>query len=212
MSIQSAGLHPGVAAEHRNQGSTPELKETHWGYVLRGSAGSPLLIVIAQVVVAVIGAICLVGAFGMWIVPGAVAVGLDIRIGISTLSLCTAIALLWYASRGVEVEWQIDTMRGEVRQVLRNHDGSETVLAHYGFDAIGGVVMDRVARRGELPNGHANLVMRLGNSMQLVPLVAGPESKLAPLRDRLGRDLIVAPAVGSRHRLSDLRLGQTQSA
>jgi len=125
--------------------------------------------------------------------------------------LSATATLLWSASRGIDPKWQIDTTRGELRKVLRNKAGRPTVLAHYGFDAIGGVVMGRATLHGRLHNGHAFLVLRLGNSSRLLPLIVGPETLLAPLHDRLGRDLIVAPGALPGQCSADLRLSRAQS-
>jgi len=43
-------------------------------------------------------------------------------------------------------------------------------------------------------------------------LIVGPETLLAPLLDRLGRDLIVAPSALRGQRSAELRLNRAQSA
>lgn len=214
MSVQSAAATSQVALARMGQGQVVRLEETHWGYVLRGSERPPLMLVAGQVLSWGLGALCLLGAITPWLVPGSAlgAGGMDLKLGLSAILLSAAATLLWYASRGISPQWQIDTTRGELREVLRNAAGRPTVLAHYGFDAIGGVVMDRASLRGRLPHGHACLVLRLGNSTRLLPLISGPEAALVPLRDRLGRDLIVAPTVAVTARLPELRLGRSQSA
>ncbi len=107
---------------------------------------------------------------------------------------------MWFASRGTKLEVQIDTAQGEVREIVRNRAGRPSLLGSYGFDAIGGVFIDRINGQDRLPMGHAVLVLRYLNTAQTMPVAAGREDDLAPLRDRLGRDLMVK----TRARRADL--------
>jgi len=214
MNSLSVGPYSQLNPARINQGHTVRLEETHWGYVLRSSERPPIVVVAGQMLAWGLGAICLMDALGLWLVPGSAIGGdaLELKLGLTAVLPSATATLLSYASRGIDPEWQIGTTRGELREVLRNKAGRPTVLAHYGFDAIGGVVMDRATLRGRLPNGHACLVLRLGNSSRLLPLIVGPETLLAPLRDRLGRDLIVTPSALLGQRSAELRWSRAQSA
>jgi hypothetical protein len=108
--------------------------------------------------------------------------------------------LLWYATRGTAVQVHVDKRMEEVREVITNRTGRNTIIANYGFDAIGGVHLDR----SKSCDGQAVLVMRRRNSSVTVPVTAGSEEDLIELRDRMGRDLLLS---GTReHRRNDLRM------
>jgi len=169
------------------------LAETYWGYVIRSPQRVPLAMLLGQALAGVGGIGCLLMAGALWLVPGASFNGdvMVMKLMGSALLLMLGALLLWFANRGTAAEWHIDTTRGEIREMLLNRTGRPSLLSRYGFDAIGGVVIDRVSQRGRLPTGHACLVLRVGNSAQFLALAIASESELAPLRDRLGRDLIV---------------------
>lgn len=199
--IDSAGL--GVAGGKRRQApAVPRagllgVEETHWGYVVRDPSGVSVGLVVAQAICWVFGISAVVAALCVWIFAGEAsdAGTIALRWGATVIALAFAALALWYASRGIETEIQVDTRLGELREVTRNRAGRPTAHGRHGFDSIGGVFIDRQGRR-DMAGGSGVLVLRLGNSAQLVAVAAGPVSELEPLRDRMGRDLVVR-SVGS---------------
>lgn len=172
--------------------------ETYWGYIIRSTDGAPIATVATQVVAGFLGLIFLLAAVGITLFPSAVAGDAWImRLGIGAFFLGDSSLCFWYSCRGSQVELQVDTRRGEVREVVRNRAGRSTLLAHYGFDAIGGVHLER----DKSQNGEARLVMRYRNSAQTVPVAPGQETALVSLRDRLGRDLLTASDGMERRKL-----------
>lgn len=195
----------------RAQAPAVLVEETQWGYVVRDPGGVSLGLVVAQAVSWVFGIVALVAALCIWIFAGpATDAGTQaLRAGATVLALAFAALALWYASRGLETEIQIDTRLGELREVTRNRAGRPTVHGRYGFDSIGSVFIDRSGRRDGGGRGHGVLVLRLGNSAQLLPVAAAPLAVLEPLRDRMGRDLMVRPRVAVTPGRSLLSLGPT---
>lgn len=169
------------------------VSDTYWGYIIKTSAAPLLPLLVGQAMCWAGGIGCLVAALGLWTLPGSSFSGdlMAIKLLGSALLVLLASLLIWFANRGHISEWHIDTARGEIREMLLSRSGRPSLLARYGFDAIGGVVIDRVSQRDHLPAGYAGLMLRLGNSAQMLPLAFAPEAELAPLRDRLGRDMIV---------------------
>ena len=197
----------------REAGPDLILAETYWGYIIRTSQRAPMGLKLGQAVAGMAGFGCMALAGSLWIVPGASFDGevMLMKLMGSALLLMLGALLLWFANRGTDVEWHVDTTRGEIREVLQNRAGRPSLLSSYGFDAFGGVVIDRVSLRGKLPSGHACLVLRLGNSAQYLPLAMASEDILAPLRDRLGRDMIMDQRAANPG-TSALRMPSAQAA
>lgn len=178
-----------VSKESATQLSLFEVVETYWGYIIRSKDGPGLSIVILQGLSMFFGACLLAIAVGLLIVPQMMTGSLDLAFrGVAAVFFgAAAIFLLWFGTRGVETELQIDNTLGEVREVLRNRTGKSTLVGRYGFDAIGGVFLDRsIGRQGE-----AALMLRYRNTTQVLPVARGSVAALEVLRNRLGQDLIL---------------------
>jgi hypothetical protein len=167
------------------------IDETYWGYIVRSVEPTPLPVLLMQGIVWLFGVAFLVAAIGLWVLPSMVTHGpaLGLKMGASVIMGSIAILSLWYASRGTQTEIQIDTRLGEVREVMRNRAGKASLVGRYGFDSIGGVFIDRAAPGAALTKG--TLVMRYRNTAQTLHVATGGVTGLAPLRDRLGRDLML---------------------
>jgi hypothetical protein len=166
--------------------------ETYWGYVVRCTEAETGWVQVAQGAAWFAGICFCIAALGLWAVPmtqfdpGL----LPMKLGATFIMSGIAVYLLWFASRGTHSELQIDTSLGEVREIVRNQAGRPTLLGRHGFDAIGGVMIDRTTLR----KGRACLVLRYGNTAQLMPVAWGQEHELTGLRDRMGHDMMIRPA------------------
>ncbi|MBL4812333.1 MAG: hypothetical protein JKX69_08265 [Rhodobacteraceae bacterium] len=175
------------------------VEETYWGYIVRSMNATPTSVVVLQAATWIGGIVCFAGAAGLWVLPGAtLTAGIaGMKIGLTVFVALLGAILMWYSSRGVEAEIQIDTSLGEVREVVRNRVGKPSLTGRYGFDAIGGVFIDRQnGPSGQ--NGRAkevSLVLRYRNTTQKLQVVTGKEQTLFSLRDRIGRDLML-PGTG----------------
>lgn len=166
-----------------------ELDETYWGYIIRGNDGPGFSIAVLQGLAMFVGASFIAVALGLLLVPQMLSGSVDLlmRAVAAVLFGATAVFLLWFATRGVETEIQIDNTLGEVREVVRHRAGQSTLVGRYGFDAIGGVFLDRsVGGKGE-----AALMLRYRNTSQVLPVARGSIPALEALRNRLGQDLIL---------------------
>jgi hypothetical protein len=184
-----AGAKP--VQDNKAEVSSFAVDETYWGYVVRGTENEPLRVQIAQGMAWFTGICFAIATLGMWAIPLTRFQGdvLPMKLGATILLAGIATYLLWFASRGTRSELHFDTRLGEVREIVRNQAGRPTLVGRYGFDAIGGVHIDRSATH----HGQACLVLRQGNTSQFVPVAWGKESQLLGLRDRLGHDLMVRP-------------------
>jgi len=179
-----------VSKEYAAPSSQFEIDETYWGYIIRSKDGPGLSIVLLQGLAMFFGACMLAVAAGLMIVPQMMTGSLDLTMrGMAAVFFtAAAVFLLWFGTRGVETELQIDNTLGEVREVLRNRSGKSTLVGRYGFDAIGGVFLDRNAGRLK---GEAALMLRYRNTTQVLPVARGSVAALEALRNRLGQDMIL---------------------
>lgn len=173
-----------------------KFEETYWGYIVRPLDDDPLAVRILMGMAWGIGIILAIATLGLWMMPHSM-IGEDVfgmKLGATVLMAGLAAFFLWYASRGTRTELQVDTSLGELREVVRNQAGKPTLVGRYGFDAIGGVHLERSAGGP----GDTCLVLRHGNSGQMLQVAWGPEGQLTALRDRMGHDLMVRPQNGLR--------------
>ena len=163
--------------------------ETHWGYIVHKTGERKILISVLQFFAMFFGACFVAVALGLMLMPQALSGSTDLtmRIGAAVVFGGMAAFLLWYASRGTQSEVQIDNTLGEVREVVRNRAGRPTLHGRYGYDAIGGVFLDRSSPKST----NATLVLRYRNTAQTLPVARGPVSELEGLRNRIGRDLMI---------------------
>jgi len=176
-------------------GAMYRIDETYWGYIVRSIETPSMILVFAQAISWLIGIGFLVATLGLWLMPSAVFAGsvLGMKFGATVVTVASASFCLWYASRGTDSEIQVDTRLGEVREVVRNRTGRSTLLGRYGFDAIGSVFIDLGGRQQRADTVQGALVLRYRNTAQTLHVASGTMSMLGPLRDRLGRDLMLAP-------------------
>lgn len=164
------------------------ISETFWGYVIKSKRHASVPVMIAQAFSMLLAAAMLVVALGLWLSPNAFGSAADMlfRAAGSASLVFTAAILLWHASRGTQSELQIDLHLAEVREVVANRTGRETLIGRHGFDAIGGVFIERAQRTG--PD---TLLLRYRNTSQVLFVAEGSAIMLEGLRDRLGRDLVI---------------------
>ena len=163
--------------------------ETYWGYIIRSTEGPKLTLQAMQAAAMIAGASFAAASLGLVILPDFLTGSSDFlfRAAVAIIFAGISAFLLWYATRGTQVEYHIDTSMGEIRETIRNRGGRSTRIGTYGFDAIGGVFIDR----SDLDPTKAALMMRFGNTAQTVAVATGSLDQLGSLKDRLGQDLII---------------------
>ena len=158
----------------------PNVEEQFWGYELRMNETTLSLATLWRAVAGFGAAVALVTAMGLLIVSA--------DNGLFTLVVAGfffAIAGLCgnAARRGTQVRIQIDTSKGEVREVVDTKMGGVEVLTSYGMDAVRAVRL--VGSRKE--NGFAQIHAEI-EGYGPIPLADGAIAPLRLLRDRIAAD------------------------
>jgi len=187
--FETGYAHPRLEINNANM----SLDETYWGYIIRDTRRDNGLLFAMQAVAGLMAASFACATVGLWALPSMAFTGVALmsKALLSFFFLGMAGVLSWYASRGSRSEMQIDLRLGEVREVVRNRAGRSTLISRYGFDAIGGTLLES----GKRSNGQATLKIRYRNTAQTIEVARGPIGLLEALRDRLGRDLLADPTL-----------------
>lgn len=178
-----AHVVPGRAERVRSKAVGYRLEEAYWGYRIVPVNAQQIRLIVQQVLALIAGAVCVAAGIALAVMGG----GADmiLRLPVILVALCIAGIMMWYASRGTQVQIEIDILQAEVRAVVANRTGATTVMARYGFDSIGSVFI----ARPEV--GLPTLTLRYRNTARQLAVASGTEADLARLRDRMGRDLIL---------------------
>jgi hypothetical protein len=159
------------------------IQEAYWGYRIIPEGAPPLRLVVMQAAAMLGGAALIAGSVALMFMSRST--DFVFMIPAIMLILAAGTTLMWFASRGTMINIEVDSMAGEVREVVRNRTGGMSVISRYGFDCVGSVFIQRPVA------GTATLMLRYRNTARTLAVASGPEADLARLRDRMGRDLIV---------------------
>lgn len=178
---------PGTARDAGRLGGAAlpfEVRQSFWGYVVRGTEGPPILFQIAQGLVLALGAAFVAGALAVaTLAPGG---GFSLlRLAASAGLMAAAFVMLRYATRGGVVELHVDLARGELREVIRHRIGPVTTIGRHGFDPSASLHI----RRGRVPDAPCRLLLHHRGNPQDLCIAEGPERALAVLRVRLQHDM-----------------------
>ncbi|MCR9077168.1 MAG: hypothetical protein NXI07_14100, partial [bacterium] len=183
----------GALDAHRTESMGFVVEDTYWGYIVRSTARTPVLVHLMQGFAFVIGVAMVIATLGLWLMPDSLIHGpiIGMKFGASTLTTIAGGFLLWFASRGTATEIHVDTRLAEVREVVTNRAGRPTLLSRHGFDIVAEVAIDAEGE-AETPRRRGELVIRSEEASALVKVASGSIDALDRLRQRLRRDLMVA--------------------
>ncbi|MBS1303606.1 hypothetical protein [Loktanella sp. SALINAS62] len=159
------------------------IEETYWGYSVVDTGSPRVSLVLTQLLVMCVGAMCAASAVAQLMLSPIE----DILFRSPLIAGCFAFALLlmWFATRGLSSRFEVDTNLSELREVIRNRTGRFTIRARHGFDATGSVYIERTG----VSTGQ--LCLRFRNSTGRLLIATGCTADLERVRDRMGRDMIV---------------------
>jgi hypothetical protein len=161
----------------------PKVEVQFWGYEVGPADAERGALALSRAILTLLALACGLAAAGVWLVPAAAWGGLAPlpRLGLSAMLGGAAAALHAQAVARRAVRLQVDTARGELREVAGSGIGREHVLGVYGFDAVTGVVLHRAGPRGQIQ-------VRLSCG-DVLPAGTGDPAGLEPLRARLADDI-----------------------
>jgi ABC-type nickel/cobalt efflux system permease component RcnA len=167
--------------------STFEVDDVFWGYKIKSGRGPSFAVAFGQAASFFFGVCLLTASIGILALPTLFFDGPlgAMRIGSAALLGAAAVYLLWFASRGTKTEVHVDTSLGEIREVICNRAGRPTTVGSYGFDTIGGVLVEQ-----DPSTGLSRLIMQSHNSSHSVVVAEGTDAQLMSLRDQLAHDLL----------------------
>ena len=165
------------------------VRETHWGYVIKGTEAEHVRVRAAQAASCFMGGAFLISAVALWIFPSrALAAGFELHLTLTCIFLAVGYFLVRYGTRGTLVEIEVDLNAKELREVVRNRAGRPSLLGKWSFDSFGGLFIDR----SKLSSGEAALMLRYRGTATVVEVASGPLPRIENLRDRLGRDVFAS--------------------
>ena len=158
------------------------MEEIYWGYTLRVVGPPRVGLVLAQLLSIFLGSAFAGVGVALWLFadPGTMTI---LRAGLVALALAVSAPLFWFGTRGDQVELEVDTSLGEIREVIHNRAGGPSLVARHAFDAIDAVVLEPGR------SGIGRLLLQLKDGRREVELLRGPEGVLEGVGARLGRDL-----------------------
>jgi hypothetical protein len=169
----------------------PVLDETHWGYTIRDQDAEGGLRLMWLAMGRFLGAILLMVALGLWILPDSVHSPDLFTMKLAAMVMFTVIggALVWTARPPRHLEFQIDTLRGEVRIGHRDLRGGFRLSSLVKFDKVASVYLLRAKDRSQ----PTRLFLRMPGESGAIEVARGTEAGLEPLRLRLTGDLAGRP-------------------
>lgn len=166
------------------------IDETYWGYVIRTTKKPSVALTLLQAVSALFGVVCLLATLALWLMPEALTQGsvIGMKVGASAVIGGMGALCLWFASRGVVSELQVDTRLAEVREVVRNRTGRASLCGRYGFDAFADL---SISSEADAEAAIGALVIHHRESNKTVHVARGTVAGLGQLKARLSRDMML---------------------
>jgi len=170
----------------------PRVEFTQWGYSLHSGNLHDSARHLASIAGRFFGAILLMAAAGLWIMPDA-AMGADIfamKLGAMVMFTVLGGWLVWAGRHETKLEYEVDLTRAELRVGARDLRGIFHLKAVVPFGEVSSVYLLR-SKDHRQP---ARLFLRLGRGDDALELISGPHSPMELLRDRLTQDM-TRPAI-----------------
>ena len=175
--LQGAGAHPAAV----------DLSDTEWGYIIRPGEKALTRAAYGEIAASFAAVLLGMAAFGQWLIPGTSGAFdlVPFKIGATVIFFLGASFLYLISRRGLCYEVQIDLARRVMRTARRNRNGHATALSVVPIAEVESVFMQR-AKSAFLFN---RLFVRIAGARGVTEIAMGPERELAPILQRLSRDL-----------------------
>jgi len=169
----------------------PVLDESHWGYTIRDRNAANGLRCAAIAGSRFAGIILLMAALGLWVMPDSAHSPDLFAMKLAAMVMFTVVggALVWAGRAPRHLEFQVDTLRGELRVGGRDLRGGFRVSSILRFEQVASVYLLRSKDRSQ----PTRLFLRLSVGEGAIEVASGTEEGLESLRLRLTRDLARNP-------------------
>ncbi|MDA5094391.1 hypothetical protein O2N63_09875 [Aliiroseovarius sp. KMU-50] len=169
------------------QDEGPELTHASWGYIITSQDQEDLLSYVTLFGMRVLGAVLLLVAMGLLVVPGA-SVSSDVfsfKLIVSAFFSILGCYAIWSSLTGYREEIQVDLERRELRRGFRRNNGQFVTLVDLPLRDAGEIFMAHAKPQEK----HVVLYVRRKNTTQALEVAIGPEDLLFPLQKRISKDL-----------------------
>jgi hypothetical protein len=158
-----------------------------WGYIIRDAATKSLTGWLVASGGRFCGAILLMAAAGLWVMPDALLTPevLGMKLGAMVMFTILGGYMIWAGRTCTPGEYQVDTLRREIRFGARALKGGFREKGQLPFDDITSVFLLRSKQQRHT----TRLFLRVGTSREALEIATGNQHDLERLRDRMIRDL-----------------------
>ena len=191
MATNADDFDPRATGPADDAASGPIIQDKAWGYIISDGDSGDALRTVSSAAGRFVGAILLMAAAGLWIMPDAL-YGADVfSMKLAAMVMFSVVGgySIWAGRRAFHPEFQIDLHRSEIRIGQRGIRREFRTRTRLDFDEIGSVFLLRSKDHGR----PTRLFLRLGDFDSGIEIGTGPEARLEALRTRLARDLSRRP-------------------
>jgi hypothetical protein len=164
-----------------------EIRDTGWGFVVTELPGGPSWEIASEAILKFLALTVALAAFAQWLLPGSIFAGdvVVMKLGLTAALGCLAFVLFRFADRGFLPELQVDAALREIRVGARNAHGATRVVNRIPMRDIEEFFVRACADQP----GTTELCFRVAGLSEPVRIAAGTVADLAPVLERLARDL-----------------------
>jgi hypothetical protein len=183
-----------TAGEHyAEQGQEPagapaalDIRDTRWGFLVTEVPHPGRADQLPELGLKFVAAAFLVAALAKWLLPGSILSGdvVVMKLILTFALLGAAAAVFGFADRGFGAELQVDAVLREIRVCSRNAQG----VAHV-TDCIAMLDIEECFVRPAEREGFTEICLRVAGQAEPVAIAAGRLTDIAPILQRLTRDL-----------------------
>ena len=161
--------------------------DTEWGYIIRPGENALMRAAYGEMAASFVAVLLGLSAYGLWLLPNStdVAALLPFKIAGTAIFFVMAAMLYLIARRGLCYEVHVDLQRKVLRTARRNRHGRATAVRSVPISEIESVFLQR-AQTGFM---RSRLCVRVTGERGLTEVAVGYERTLAPILDRMARDL-----------------------
>jgi hypothetical protein len=164
-----------------------EIRDTRWGFVVTERADGPSWDVLTEAALKFVALSVVLAAGAQWLLPGSIFAGdvVIMKLALTAALGALAVVLFRAADRGFLPELQVDAALREIRVGSRNARGASRVTNRIPMREID----EFFVRAAPDQPGMTELFFRVSGLAEPVRIAAGTVADLAPVLERLTRDL-----------------------